>query len=253
MRRMGLFLVAVALVLLVLPAATQPPAPSVGRSFWVKPKPGMEQQFEEAVKKHIAWHRQQKDTWSYTAYQVEAGEDLSQYVVVTSGHRWEDFDGRTAFDAADEADYLANVAPYAQSIGSIFSIFRAEVSRPLPGGEIAPLSVAIRTHLNPGTTGDFTYAVRKFHEAIGKTNWPVNYVWLERVSGSEVPTFVLLLPRKNWAAFNPLEKPLAAVLEEAYGRQEAEALLSKYYKTIHCQTSIILRHRPDLSYVPAAP
>lgn len=249
----SILLLAALVALGAIPLAAQQAAPTVSRSFWIKPKPGMEQQFEQGAKAHLDWHRQQKDTWTYNSYQYETGERLGQFVVVTGGHKWEDFDGRASMDAADLADFRAKVGPYIDSSASLFSIERTEVSRPLPGTTPAALVHVLIFELKPGTDADFNYCIRKFHEGIGKTNWPTNYSWLQRMAGAEVPTYVLVLPHKDWASFNPLSKTFAQMLDEAYGQQEARELLEKFSKTIREETSQILRHRPDLSYqAPAA-
>ena len=53
-------------------AAQQQPA-EVTRVFYVTPKAGMEMQFEDAVKKHSAWHAQRKDTWTWNVRFNETG------------------------------------------------------------------------------------------------------------------------------------------------------------------------------------
>jgi hypothetical protein len=63
---------------------------------------------------------------------------------------------------------------------------------------------------------------------------------------------VFVFPHKNWADFEPPEQTLRAVLEKAYGRDEAESVLKLFDKSVHCVRSQIIADRPDLSYVPAA-
>jgi len=61
---------------------------------------------------------------------------------------------------------------------------------------------------------------------------------------------VLVLPRRNWAEFKPVEKPFERMLEEAVGRQEAQSLLETFSRAVKSASSSILRARPDLSYIP---
>ncbi len=252
MRNKSIFFLAVLLVLAAAPLAAQQ-MPTVTRSYLVKPKAGMDEQFEQSFKTHLDWHRKQKDTWTYNTYQFESGERFGQYVVVTGGHKWEDFDAREAMAAADAADVRVTIAPHIESTQSLFSTELPEVSRPLPGNTPTPLILVLYFYLKPGAGRDFNYCIRKFHEAIGKTNWPTNYFWLEREAGASTPSYVLVLPQKNWAAMNPMAKSFVQMLEEAYGRQEAQELLEKFSKTIREESAQILRHRPDLSYqAPAA-
>jgi hypothetical protein len=61
---------------------------------------------------------------------------------------------------------------------------------------------------------------------------------------------VLVLPADKWADFAPQETPFPQMLEEAFGRAEAESLLDAWNETIKSRTSSFVRSRPDLSYIP---
>jgi hypothetical protein len=97
----------------------------------------------------------------------------------------------------------------------------------------------------------FNYLVGEFHKAIEKTNMPWNYEWYALVSGGNVGTYALVLPLTNFAAFNPTGKPFPEMLEEAYGKAGADALLAKWRKVVKSENSELSRNRPDLSYIPA--
>ena len=65
-----------------------------------------------------------------------------------------------------------------------------------------------------------------------------------------MPQYVLVLPRANWAAFKPMEKSFGAMLEEAYGRMEAEHMLEAFSNTVKYEENEVARSRPDLGYAP---
>src|SRR5437868_14488968 len=67
-------------------------ANNVCRIFFQTPKPGMDQQFEAARKKHNAFHRAQKDTWTWNTFAIQTGDNTGTYVTSTCGHAWKDFD-----------------------------------------------------------------------------------------------------------------------------------------------------------------
>ncbi len=250
MRRTGVFLVVLSLLLLALPALAQDEPGNLARAFFVKPKPGMEQQFEEAYKQHIAWHRQQNDTWAWHTWQYETGDRLGQYAVWTAGHHWEDFDAHAEFSAADTADYMANVAQYVGSVTGTFSRVLPEVSR-WPEGEGVPAFINVLTfRLRYGGDREFNYAIKKVTEAINKSDWPVHYGWMAMVSGVELGTYILVFPHENWADFKEPDKPLWAMLEGVYGRVGAEKLRKAFSKTVLSGSSEILSFRADLSYTP---
>ncbi len=238
------------LLFLALPLAAQEQPGPVARLFFVKPKAGMRAQFEQAAKRHMEWHRQQKDTWTYYGWESVTGEQIGTYGFGTFGHHWKDFDARAKFDEADSADYYANVAQYVESRSSVFDIYHPEISRPLEGE--SPLVQVIVFQVKVGEQEEFLQGIRKAHEAIKKTDWPVHYDWYELANGGEGPAYVLVLPHKNWADFEPPELSFPAMLEKAFGRQEAESVLKMFNYNTRKQTSEISKSRPDLSYIPAA-
>ena len=46
------------------------------------------------------------------------------------------------------------------------------------------------------------------------------------------------------------DKPFPAMLAEAVGQEEAEALLERWRKVVKSESSTLARNRPDLSYIP---
>ena len=250
MRRIGIFLVVLSLLLLALPVLAQDEPGTLARGFFLTIKPGMTQQFEEAYKQHIAWHRQQNDTWAWHTWQYETGERLGQYLVRTPGHHWEDFDAQAEFGEADSADFFAGAGQYVSSASSTFSRLLPKVSR-WPEGDAIPAFVEVLTfRLRYGSAREFNYAIKKINEAINKSDWPIHYAWLTTVSGGELGTYILVIPHKNWADFKEPEKSFPAMLEEVYGRVEAGKVLKALTKSVLSESSQILRFRPDLSYIP---
>ncbi|MBZ5514180.1 MAG: hypothetical protein LAN62_04915 [Acidobacteriia bacterium] len=238
--------------LLALPLLAQEKPGNVATATYVKPKPGMRQQFEQANKRHMEWHRQQKDTWTINVWEVISGEHIGQYGYATVGHHWKDFDARAKFDEADMADYMANVAQYVDLESNTYWIHHPDQSRPLPGDAPIQLYEAVRYHLNVDGESDFLLTGRKILEAIQKTNYPVYYEAYELWDGGEHPTYLLIFPHKNWADFEPPEQTFPAMLEKAFGRDEAESLMKLSSKSIHCVHSEVWVARPDLGYVPPA-
>ena len=248
MRKTLLFFILGFVWLLAVPLLAQEKPGTVAGVFNVKAKAGMRQQFEQANKRHMEWHRQQKDTWAVSVWEIVSGDRVGQYGYGTFNHHWKDFDSHAKFDEADTADYYANVVPYVESVAASFYLYHPEMSRPMEGD--AALSSVVEYHLNVGGESDFLMAVRKVHEAIQKSNYPLYYYLFELYNGGEHPTYVLVFPHKNWADFEPPEQTFLAMLEKAYGRDEAESVLKLFNKSVHGLRSQIIAYRPDLSYVP---
>ena len=248
MRRLGVYSVVLCLLLLALPVATQEEEGNIVQVIDQSVKPGMEAQYEEGRKAHMAWHKAQNDPWGWLVWQVISGEGSGQYVVGTFGHKWSDFDTPSVSEEGDSADFEKNIAPYVNAPQTRYYAFLPKVSRPWEG--TPKMNEVIFFHVEYGEGQTFNYLIKKFHDGIGKTNWPVHYSWYVLVNGGASGTYVLVLPRESWAAFKGPDKPFDAMLEEAYGRQEAEALIHKLGKVVKYTENSIIQNRPDLSYIP---
>jgi hypothetical protein len=236
---------------LALPVATQEEPGVVARVFFISPKIGHAQQFEEAIKQHIAWRRQQGETWTWWTWQIQSGERFGQYVVGTFGHQWSDFDNPPLSPQEASAHFWSTTGQHVESATSQFALFLPNLSAAPSGDGPASLSVVLTFHLNGrGSVPKFLNAVAKTGKGIQKTNWPSRGFWYVLVSGTKQPAYILALAQENWADLAPPERSYPAMLEEAYGRQEAEAILKTFDKTIKSQYSEIFLYRPDLSHIP---
>ena len=219
------------------------------------PKPGMSKQYEAARKKHFTWHKAQKDTWPWFTWQVMSGENTGSYIVGTFQHAWKDFDGRDAFFQADLADSEAVIGPTVAHSLVRYYIERADLSLSpsTPTSTPAPMIAISGFLLKPELVNEFIDTVKKINEGIKKTNYPQAGPsrWYQLVNGGETPLMVLVGDRATFAAFQPNDKTLDAMMEEAYGKEQGAAILASGRKAIRTTTVTMAKYRPDLSYIPA--
>jgi hypothetical protein len=225
---------------------------SIARIGFFKPKPGMARQFEEGRKRHNEWHRSQNDTWIWDTWEIVVGQRAGEYVTGSFNHKWADFDTfADKLEKADTADIATNLEPYIESETPMLYAYRADLSRPPAGNTPSPLSQVLHFRLKQGATQDFEQSVRRINEAIRKTNWPVHFMWYQLVNGGPEPQMTLVLPHDNWASFKEPEPSFPQMLENAFGKQGAEALLRSFGTTVESERDEVVRYRPDLSYRPA--
>ena len=217
--------------------------------YVIEAKHGMEQQYEDALKQHNEWHRQQNDDWTWQTWQYETGEQYGQYLIRTAGHQWEDFDAKSEFAELDRADAMATLWPYMESISSTLS--RSLLAVSLLRDEPSSLVQVTNYYLHPDKVADFTYALQKGHDALVKANWPGRFLWTQRISGGETPLFSVVALLRSWADMTPPDKTLAQAMIEVLGPQEAGSIFSNFSGSIRSQDTHLLRYRPDLSYVPS--
>ena len=216
-----------------------------------KVKPGMTQQYEQARKKHMAWHKSQNDTWTWAVWQVLTGDQTGNYIVGSCGHDWKEFDGRDKFQAADSADAAETMGAYLAGETTAYYLLRPELRTPPSPGPPPPYLTVLHFAVRPEGVNDFTDAVKKVTAGMQKTNYPQTQAsWYSLSNGGHGPEFVLVTDRKGFADLQSPAKTLDAMMQEAYGDQGATimaALRKAYYSTY----SELLQFRADLSYIPA--
>ncbi|GAO44067.1 hypothetical protein [Flavihumibacter petaseus] len=84
-------------------------------SYW-KPKPAQASHFESGYKKHLQWHRDHHDKWSWYGWYIISGTRDDVFVDATFNHSWSDFDHPVS-PAEDGADNTLNTYPYADFMG----------------------------------------------------------------------------------------------------------------------------------------
>ena len=124
----------------------------------------------------------------------------------------------------------------------------SDISQPKEGD--SPMAAIRIFQARFGTGDEFLELIGKFHAAIVKTKMPWNYGWNRPVSGGTFGTFVLVLPRENFAAMNPTGKTFEEMLTEAYGKKEAGALLDRFDGIVEKGREFMTAGRPDLAYIP---
>ncbi len=105
---------------------------TISQSFLLAVRLGNVAQFEEAYLRHVEWHRQQSDPWTWDMWSTVTG-DLGTYIVITDGHTWAEFDAPPVDPVADGADAMAQFGSLVESITGGFARSMTDVSRPAAG------------------------------------------------------------------------------------------------------------------------
>src|SRR5882762_7935346 len=83
----------------------------------LRPHDGDTVDFEAGYIRHLGWHKQAGDTWTWYGWTIWAGDRQRWFVYATFGHAAADFDHPVA-PADDERDNISNVTPHAQFAGN---------------------------------------------------------------------------------------------------------------------------------------
>jgi hypothetical protein len=207
---------------------------------------------EEGMRQHAAWHGEQGDTWTWVVYQAMTG-GIPEYVWVSPGHMWADFDNPVIDEAADIVNWAKTGAPHSTTVtGTMWSTW-TDVSRPPPAGEIVPIYEVLEFDLNATTEGReaLLHTFGKIKDAMDAQNVPFQYTVNEVESSDEPPSLFVAIAHASFAELDGGDpNGLQALLLQAYGHAETAHLM----RTLESNLSPISRRfwafREDLSYMP---
>lgn len=245
--------VAAALLLLLplAPAGAQDGRGTITRWYLFTVKAGHDLQWEQAYQEHLAWHRQQQDTWTWNTYVLVSGDRLGQYLAMTMDHAWADFDAPAVSEQERAADRAAKLGPHIESVhGGVWneiSRFSRPPDTPLP----FPLIQIIDYSVKPGKRAVFERNVEQFGQALDETNFPAAYLWFVKPhGGAAARIFTRIVPRENWASMEPGSRSSFEAMRETFGEAGLQAWIAAFGESVEWLTSEFWRHRPDLSYTP---
>jgi len=219
-------------------------AANINRVFYLTPKADMQTQFETALKQHAQWRKDNGDPWAWEVFQVINGQNMGDYIVISGGHKWSDFDDYNDFRPKGYQHFAANVAPLVEANTSVISATDTTIVRGVEGAY--PLVQVIYYKLAPGKTQQFAEAAGKYHKAFMEKDYPARYALGWNVNGGNFDA-LLVFPQDNWAAFEGPDTSTMEVMQEVYGEQEAKAIAEAFETSIAESRSIVMLRRSDLS------
>ncbi len=204
-------------------------------AFW-KPKDRL--QFENGYKKHLQWHRDNGDTWSWWGWFVIFGPRYGQFADATFHRTWRDFDNAVK-PAEDLADNRMHVFPFAD-VTALFKVrHHATYSTNDTLDYKTRLTRLITLSVNDASDGlRIIQALKKRLTDKGI----LSFHTFSTVDGGALNQFLLMICANNWQEFG-LSESVATDLDIV----EEQLKL----RTITSIVSETLAYRPDLSLFPA--
>lgn len=228
------------LLLLVAGLAIPRPAAPQGHGdaaflFGYRAKPGMEADFAEGYRRHLAWHAERQDSLAWLGWSVISGAGLGMFVDGVFGARFQAIDDRVD-PQGDARDAALNVTAYADAVyryvfrlrRDLSSAARLEAARP------AAMQKVVHVRLPP----EGVHAFERGLERLGDDAQFLDYAVYELVAGGAQPAFLLVIQLDAFAQ-----------LEDATRDPSRAALRLPGVAVVHAESEIWL-YRPDLTYVP---
>jgi hypothetical protein len=213
--------------------------------MWVKN--GQAQQFQEAIKAHAAWRKQEGESFTWSVFQPVAGSDLSYYVVRTDGHHWKDFDANAAWEQEHDstAQFRKQVGPYIQRMEHYFDEDDSKHSHWIPSKDYRYFGVT-DYHFKPGSRATVKGVMDKIQKAVTDAKWPYSYAISHTIGGSGGVTIVE--PMKSYADMADPEPSMMDILAKSLGsKKAAKAAMQDFGSSIKHYQYTVYVYRPDLS------
>ena len=225
--RTHLAILGIVLLFATATGAAAEPGP-YARIAVLRPHDGGTVDFEAGYIRHLDWHKQAGDTWTWYGWNVTYGDRQRWFVYATFGHAATDFDNPVSA-AEDERDNVLNVTPHAQFVGNALYEFLPELSR----GGAEPQAT---TRLELTTVELDASAPAAFERALRSRQSKLQHetLWYRMIAGGTTPRYVRLRPQATYAA-------LVAAWSDRSLPDEVNSLVTK-------QTIEILTLRPTMSY-----
>jgi hypothetical protein len=200
--------------------------------------PGMSRELEEGYKRHLVWHRQNGDSWTWHGWTIVSGERYEYFIDGTFFHAWSDLDSPVS-PAADAADNALNVLPYGKVRSA--AIYEAVPALTNLGPQQLSLPLLTFCHCDvlPGRAAEFESLVGD--ELRSTQGSAAKYSLLRPVNG--VTEYLLLLAAEKQSDL-AMQADFVSHLLRALARKTKSTPLVEHFRT---ETA---RYRPDLSYTP---
>jgi hypothetical protein len=160
----------------------------------LRPHDGKTVDFESGYIRHLDWHRQAGDTWTWYGWTITYGDRQRWFVYATFGHRIEDFD-HSVSPADDERDNVLNVGPHAEFAGNALFEFLPALSRgtgvPTPATRVEMTTYDVAA----GTQTSFELALAGAQSTLAEET-----LWYRVVAGGTDARYVRLRPRTSVAS-----------------------------------------------------
>lgn len=157
----------------------------------LRPQDGKTVDFESGYVRHLDWHRQAGDAWTWYGWSITYGDRQRWFVYATFGHQIDDFDNAVS-PADDERDNVLNVAPHAAFAGNGLFEFLPALSRgtgvPTPATRLEMTTYEVAAGTQPSFESTLAGAQSTLTEET---------LWYRLVAGGTETRYVRLRPRSS--------------------------------------------------------
>jgi len=216
-------------------AAAQSPGRDAAFLFAYRAKPGMDVEFAQGYRRHLDWHAAHNDSLPWLAWTVIDGPSLGTFVDGTFGIAFKSFDDRVD-PRGDGEDAGRNVSAFANATDRQVLRLRRDLSPSsrLESNAAAAMQRVVSLTMKPGAETSAEQQLR----TLAAKRASLDYAVYERVSGGDLPGYVVVVQFNAWAELAGSDADPARTIVRALGANVTR---------VQSETWV---YRPDLTYVP---
>lgn len=206
------------------------------------------ERFDPAYRAHLDWHRAAKDHLVWYGWTVAGGASPGRFVDGTFGSSLADIDRRPN-PAEDGKHFATNVAAYAKPLATTTWQLWPEVSTAFLLEDRTPSAMVdvLTVEVLPGASARFEAALHALADRRGQ-DAKLGWTWYRAQVGQRLPSYLVMIPRRNWADLEGRGQSISAIAGAALGVAPSDAAaLDAMVERI---SSEVWRYRADLSYFP---
>ena len=204
--------------------------------------------FEAGYKDHLEWHKTKRDHLVWYGWRVVAGSRVGAFVDGTFGAPFDAIDRRPDLKG-DAAHFAEHVGPYGKPIDyEVFALMPA-ASTNFSLEQREPSAMLDVYYIEPraDAADEFELTLTAL-AARGRGRGTKALTWYRGLVGTELPLYLLLVPRSNWADLSNRKGAFPNWIAAQYGGSPADG--TKLGLAIAKVRSEVWLYRADLSYFP---
>jgi len=168
----------------------------------LRPHDGDTVDFEAGYSRHLEWHRQAKDSWSWYGWTIWAGDRQRWFIYATFGRTAAELDNPVS-PADDERDNIFNVIRHGHFAGSALYEYLPALSRGTGEPQPTPRLELTTVDLDAGSGKSFEEALSADQSGLqGET------LWYRMIAGGSAPRYLRMRPRPSLSAILDLKREL---------------------------------------------
>lgn len=224
-------------------------APNLADTWYVIVQPGHYDEFEDALKAHLAVRAEAGDPREWHTFSPVIGKHLRHYVIRACCYHWADQDSYVAWSMQNTAvsdDWDNNVDPHVADYRHHLAALDFENSHWPDDAPDYDYFGVTRWTPKQGSGGTMNAAVEEISSLAKKANWPRYWSWSNQIGGS--PNLTLVSPFNNYADMAPPSPSFFERMSQELGGDEAASeMFQRFSSNFEDSTYTVYVHRPDLS------